>query len=61
MARTSSGVVTAPVGLLGDTNSRTLVAGVSAESRASSVRWNPVDSSVGTATGTPPARAMASG
>jgi hypothetical protein len=52
---------TAPVGLDGDTNKRTLVRGVRAASRSSTETRKPVDSSLGTATGTPPDRITDSG
>ena len=61
IASISSRGYTAPVGLDGDTKSRTLVAGVRAASSWSTVTRKPLDASVWTTTGTPPARAMASG
>ena len=61
MASTSSGRYTAPVGLDGDTKSSTLVRGVRAASSWSTVTLNPASHVVGTSTGTPPARRIASG
>ena len=61
MASTSAGGYTAPVGLEGDTNSRILVRSVTAASSWSTVTRNPVRSSVGSTTGTPPARRIGSG
>ena len=61
MASTSSGGYTAPVGFEGDTKSRILVRSVVAASSWSTVTRNPVVSSVGITTGTPPASAMGSG
>src|SRR5580765_238050 len=54
IASTSSGGYTAPVGLLGDTNSSTLVRGVTAASSCSIETRKPVASVVGSTTGTPP-------
>ena len=61
IASTSSGGYTAPVGLLGDTNSSALVRGVRAASSCSTVTRNPSTSVVGSTTGTPPASAIVSG
>ena len=54
IASTSSTGYTAPVGLLGDTNSSALVRSVTAASSWSTVTRKPVVSSVGSTTGTPP-------
>ena len=58
---TMAGGYTAPVGLDGDTNSRTLVRGVRAASRSSTLARKPERSSVRTGTVTPPASAIDSG
>ena len=61
MASTSSGGYTAPLGLSGDTNRSAFVRGVRAASSCSTVTRKPVDSSVSSTTGTPPASAIDSG
>src|SRR5262249_14806111 len=61
MASTSAGGYTAPVGLLGDTNSIAFVRGVRAASSCSTVTRNSVASVVGTTTVAPPASEIASG
>ena len=61
MASTSSTGYTAPVGLLGDTNSNAFVRSVTAASSWSTVTRKPVISSVWSTTGTPPESAIGSG
>ena len=61
MASTSATGYTAPVGLEGDTNRSAFVRSVTAASSWSTVTRNPVVSSVGSTTGTPPASAIGSG
>ena len=61
IAFVSSGVYTEPVGLLGDTNTRAFVRGVSAVSSWATVTLKSVDSSVSRMTGLPPASSIASG
>ena len=61
IASTSSGGYTAPVGLLGETNSSAFVRGVQAASSWSIVTRKPVASDVGSTTGTPPPSVITSG
>src|SRR6185369_7300789 len=61
IASTSSGGYTAPVGLLGDTNSSAFVRGVTAASSCSIETRKPLDSVVGSSTGTPPPSVITSG
>jgi hypothetical protein len=61
MAFISAGGYTAPLGLPGDTKNNAFVRGVLAASSCSTVTRNSVASVVGTTTGSPPARVIASG
>src|SRR6478672_4613093 len=61
IASTSFGGYTAPVGLLGDTNSNALVRGVTAASSCAIDTRKPDASVVGSTTGTPPPSVMISG
>ena len=61
MARSSSSVYTAPVGLPGELMMTIFVRGDMASSNSSAVIFQPFDSFVETITGSPPARRTISG